>query len=166
MDELRDQDKYVDEWTRMMLVIWREKIERLRIVRSGAFHESFSSAVQRARSGSTNISMKFAQYGIYQALGVGNGYVRGNGGDLQILDKEYREKHGLNVPRRAGPMEGYGAYQTSGKPRKARDWFSKKLFLSTMAMVEDLARILGEESVLVVCNALQDARDAVARRRR
>ena len=165
MDELSDKDKYIDEWTRMMLIIWREKIERLKIVRSGAFHESLCSAINRAQSGSTSISMKFAQYGIYQALGVGNGYTQGNGGDLKILDDEYREKNGLNVPRQAGPMEGYAAYKTSGKPRKVRDWFSKKLFVSTMAMVEDLARIMGEESALVVCNALEDARATVKQRR-
>ncbi|MCM1356906.1 MAG: hypothetical protein NC212_10945 [Staphylococcus sp.] len=50
---------------------------------------------------------------------------------------------------------------TSGKPRKRRDWYSKKLYMSTMAMVEDLARITGEEGVRVVCEALSDARSAL-----
>lgn len=155
MVQLTDVDKYVDEWTRMQLLIWAEKIERLGVVRSGRLHESLSSAVQHASDGSSTIRLRFLRYGIYQALGVGNGYTHGNGGDLQILDKEYREAHGLNRPRRAGPVPGYGIYKTSGQPRKARDWHFKKLYMSTMAMVEDLGRILGEEAAHVVCEGVK-----------
>lgn len=161
MDQLNDVDKYIDEWTRMQLLIWREKIERMGVVHSGALHQSFSDAVQYASSGngSTTITLKFLQYGIYQALGVGNGYTRNNGGDLPFLGKEYRKEHGLNKPRKVGPA--WGGYKTSGKPRKARDWFSKKLYMSTMAMVEDLARILGQEAAHVVCDNLMDIRSTI-----
>lgn len=161
MDKLKDVEKYVDEWTRTQLVIWREKIERMHVVRSGRLHESFNDAVTMTSSGAMTITMKFLQYGIYQALGTGNGYRRGNGGNLLILDKEYRESHGLNKRRQAGPMPGYSAYKTSGKPRKPRDWFSKKLYMSTMAMVEDLGRILGEEAAHVLCENLSDSRSAL-----
>ncbi len=158
MAELNDIDKYVDEWTRVQLAIWREKIERMGVVRSGALHQSFRESVTHASAGIT-ISMKFWEYGIYQALGVGNGYTKGNGGDLPFLGKEYREKHRLDVPRKVGPA--WGGYKTSGQPRKPRDWYSKKLYMSTMAMVEDLARILGEEAVHVVCDNLTDIRSAL-----
>ena len=161
MAELNDLDRYVDEWTRMQLLIWREKIERLKIVRSGTLHQSFSDSIASTEAGKT-ITMKFARYGIYQALGVGNGYTRGNGGDLEILDPTYRETHGLNKRRAAGPIPPlYDKYMTSGKARKKRDWYYKKLFMSTMAMVEDLVRITGEEGLRILCEALSDTRSAV-----
>lgn len=158
MDLRRAQSDYIDAWTATMLDIWREKVERLRIIRTGTFHESFSSQVQSAERGS-NIHMRFAQYGIYQALGVGNGYTRGNGGDLEILDKTYRQEHGLDRPRRAGSRSQ--AYISSGEPRARRDWFSKKLYMSRMALAEDLVAITGQEAAAVVCDALEDARNAL-----
>lgn len=163
MAELNDVDRYIDEWTRVQLMIWQEKIERMRIVRSGALHQSFRSAIAHASSGSgaATIAMKFLQYGIYQALGTGPGYTRGNGGDLPFLGKEYRQEHRLDIRRKVGPA--WGGYKTSGKPRKARDWYSKKLYMSTMAMVEDLARILGEEAAHVISDNLTDIRSALTR---
>lgn len=164
MADLDDVDKYVDEWTRVQLLIWQEKIERMGVVRSGALHQSFRDSIKRVSSGAgaTTITMKFLKYGIYQALGVGNGYRHNNGGDLQILNKDYRKDNGLNKSRQAGPMPGYSKYMTSGKPRKKRDWYSKKLFMSTMAMVEDLGRILGEEAAHVICDQLTDIRSALS----
>ncbi len=160
MDELKDVDRYIDEWTRTQILIWREKIERLKIVRSGRLHQSFTDSIVSTGEGTT-ITMKFARYGIYQELGVGRGYSPDNGGDLQILDKEYRETHGLNKKRQAGPVPGYGKYMTSGNPREKRKWYSKKLFMSTMAMVEDLARITGDEAARVICDSLSDVRKAI-----
>lgn len=161
MDELKDVDRYIDEWTRTQILIWREKIERLKIVRSGRLHQSISASILKTEFGAT-IEMKFLKYGIYQALGTGNGYTPGNGGDLQILDREYRETHGLNKPRQAGPMPGYSKYMTSGKPRERRDWFSKKLYMSTMAMIEDLAIITADLSARVICDVLEDPRRTIA----
>lgn len=155
---MNDADRYIDEWTRTQLLIWREKIERMKIVRSGALHQSFTDTIKHGSDGTT-ISMKFLQYGIYQALGVGRGYAHDNGGDLPFLSKAYREEHKLNVPRKVGPA--WGGYKTSGQPRKARDWYSKKLYMSTMAMVEDLARIYGDNASQVICDALTDTRAAL-----
>lgn len=160
MAQLTDVEKYIDEWTKTQLLIWKEKIERLKVIRSGRLHESFSDSIS-ASANSTTITMKFARYGIYQALGVGNGYKKDNGGDLRILDKSYRETHGLNKPRSAGPMPGYSKYMTSGKQRERRDWYAKKLFMSHMALVEDLTRITGEEAVNVICDAVYNAHEAL-----
>lgn len=162
MDQLKDLNLYLDEWTKTQIEIWREKIERMGIVRSGALHQSFRDTVQHINAGGgiATITMRFARYGIYQSLGVGRGYARDNGGDLPFLDKQYRHEHGLDKPRRVGPA--WGGYLTSGQPRKARDWYSKKLYMSTMAMVEDLARILGESTAQVVCDSLADTRSALS----
>ncbi len=158
--EMQDIDRYAEEWTRMMLTIWREAIERLRIYRSGGLHESFSSAINDAAEGKT-IEMKFVRYGIYQALGTGYGYrsqAQGNAGNLEFLDAGYRREHRLDRPRRVGPA--WGGYMASGKPRKRRDWLSRKLYASIMAMKEDLARITGEACVQEIKRALLDARNA------
>lgn len=155
---MNDADRYIDAWTREQLLIWRERLERLGVIRTGALHQSFKSAIQQEADGTT-ITMKFLQYGIYQALGVGRGYAHGNGGDLPFLRKDYREENRLNKPRKVGPA--WGGYMTSGKPRKARDWYTRKLFMSTRAMVEDLARICEEYSVQAVCEALNDPRAAL-----
>lgn len=153
-----DAQKYIDEWTRVQIQIWQEKIERMNVVRSGALHQSFKDSVTQAGKGTT-ITMRFLQYGIYQALGVGNGYRHDNGGDLPFLGRDYRKEHGLDKPRKVGPA--WGGYKTSGKPHKVRDWYSKKLFMSTMAMVEDMARILSDEAATVICDQLTDTRSAL-----
>lgn len=158
MDRLDDIDKYVDAWTKTQLDIWREKISRLGIVRSGALYNSFDAAVSAASSGKT-ISMRFLQYGVYQALGTGREFYHDNGGDLPFLENTYREEHGLNTPRRVGPA--WGGHMTSGNPRERRDWYSRKLYMSTMAMIEDLARILGENMVHIICEELTDVRKAI-----
>lgn len=154
----KDTDAYIIEWAKMLTTMWQERIEMLGVVYTGQLHQSISDTVQ-SLNGGHNITMRFKRYGIYQSLGVGNGYTRGNGGDLQILDNTYREEHGLNKRRRVGPKPG--GYLTSGKPRKRRDWISKKLFLSVMNLRDDLARIVGEEAALVVAEALTDLRDAI-----
>lgn len=155
MVRLNDVEKYVDAWTAEQIIIWQEKIERLGVVRSGRLHESITGAASRASAGVSTIRLRSLLYGIYQAMGVGNGYKHGNGGDLQILNKDYREAHHLNKPHQAGPMPVYGMYLTSGKPRVCRDWHFKKLYLSQMAMVRDLGRILGEEAAHVVCEGVR-----------
>lgn len=162
MDRLEDADLYINEWARTQLIIWREKVERLGIVRTGALHQSFTDRINRAAKGETTINFRFLSYGIYQALGVGYGYrdgEHGNYGDLEFLDEDYRSEHGLDRPRKVGPK--WGGYKTSGKPRQRRDWYSKKLYMSAMALVEDLARILGEQSAHVVCDNLTDTRSAL-----
>lgn len=158
-DIIKDDDRYIEEWAKMLITMWQERIEMLGVIDRGYLHQSLNEAIHKLNGGGTTITMKFKEYGIYQSLGVGNGYTRGNGGDLKILDNEYREKHGLNKRRKVGPKPG--GYLTSGKPRQRRDWISKKLFLSVMNLRDDLARIVGEESALVIADALTDLRDAI-----
>ena len=152
MDRLEDVDKYLDEWTRVQVEIWKEKIQRLKVVRSGALYQSFASIVSKTPDVST-LEMRFFRYGIYQAKGVGYGYDRNNGGDLKFLDKTYRHAHRLDEPRRVGPA--WGGYKTSGKPRERRDWYSRPLFRSQRNLVEDLTRILSEDTLAMVCRFIE-----------
>ena len=163
MDEniLEDSHEYEEAWVRTMLEIWKEKIERLRVIRTGALHQSFDQQIQQSQRGDS-LKMRFLRYGIYQALGTGYGYVSaegGNTGDLKFLDKDYRHKHRLDKKRKVGPA--WGGYLTSGQPRKRRDWFNRAFFRSVMALKEDMARITGDEAAKIICDALTDARAAV-----
>ena len=151
---IADLHAYTESWTDKMIEIWLEKIERRRIVDTGALHESFSSQVGYLSTGAT-IEMKFLEYGLAQEFGVGNGYTRGNGGDLQILDPDYRESHGLDRKRRAGARSHPN--MTSGEPRSRRPWFNAKYHTSVGAMVEALARIGGEHAAASIADSLSSS---------
>jgi len=151
-------EAYVDAWSEKMIEIWTEKIERLRAVRSGALHESLDDKISHVASGE-EISLKFLEYGLAVEYGVGNGYSHDNGGDLLILDPEYRRVNGLDRRRRAGPRSA--PYRSSGKPRVRKPWFNARYFASLRAMTNDLARIFGEEAAnAVVANISSNIRSA------
>ena len=143
MDELTDKiDLYTKGWTDMMLTIWREQIERLRVIDTGALHQSFTSQVNSSVSCSS-ISMKFLKYGLYVAAGTGKGYSKGISGQrnhlgqLLFLDEDYRKEHKL------------------GNPRKAKDWFNKKYYKSFRVLVEDVAYITGRQAANIVADAIE-----------
>lgn len=159
MDKLDIADRYLNEWTKTQLMIWREQIERLGVIRSGYLHESFNSMITGNMASTPTITMRFAEYGIYQSCGTGYGYRHENGGDLEFLDDDYRRENRLDIPRKVGPA--WGGYMTSGEPRKRRDWFSPKLYGSLMAMREDLAQILGQQGCYAICDALVDRHAAI-----
>ena len=172
----RQQQLWVDNWAKMMVQIWQDKLKYWAIKDTGALMKSFTESVTHDRL-SANIIMRFLSYGIYQAYGVGNGYSHNNGGDLPFLGAAYRKEHGLNEPRLAGGkkpdgdipisgqprQKGYG-YLSSGEPRERCDWFNPKLYASLMRMKETMAHMVGEEAAAVMCEALEDARKAVVRR--
>lgn len=118
-------------WTEMMVTIWRENILRLGIVRTMTLHDTISHRITDA-GGQVQIAHEFMLYGIFVARGVGSNYRKGNGGNLEFLDKAYRKEHGLDKPRKVGPA--WGGHMTSGKPRERRDWFSPR-YLSSIAVL-------------------------------
>ncbi len=156
----RQQRLWIDNWANMMIQIWQDKLRYWNVVRTGSLMQSFTESVAHEGMGA-HIIMRFLEYGIYQAYGVGNHYDKGNGGDLKFLDKAYRHQHRLDVPHRVGPA--WGGYFTSGDPRGKRDWFSPKLFSSLMRMKETMAHMTGEQATAVICEALENAHKAVAK---
>ena len=145
-DEL---EQYERGWSRMMVDIWREKIQQLNITDSGALRQSFEEVVTTGQV--TTIEHKFLQYGLFVAAGVGKGFAHGNPGDLLFMGDSYRKgKHayesrqvgaGLSeehmkspkfehVTVQRGPNKGKEAALTSGEKRMPRDWFFKKYYYS------------------------------------
>ena len=167
MDELRDPqaaaqdiDQWIDGWSDKMLEIWREKQLDLQVYDTGQLARSMTDSVQHDGM-SAHIVLQFAQYGVYQALGVGYGYIHSNGGDLPFLGAAYRQEHRLDEPRKRGPKWG-GGY-TSGEPRKRRDWITPRLYGSIMKMAETMAQMTGQMGVALVCNALENVRSSIRR---
>lgn len=132
--------KFERGWCDMMVDIWHDRMMQLHVKDTGALIGSVKGGVTDGTM--KVITHKFLEYGIYVAAGVGNHYAHDNGGDLEFLDPEYRKKHGLNRPRKRGP-KWKGGY-TSGKPRKRRDWFSRKYIYSIHRLNEKEAAFYGE----------------------
>lgn len=134
-----DRKKYQDAWAEMMVKIWREKIERLHVVDTYSLHQQMQDNVISSSDSISTIQHKFLEYGIYQDLGVGNGYSKDNGGNLKILDPVYRAEHNM------------------GEPRKPRVWFSRAYFASIMVLKEQMAYMYGEEFCGLLVDKIEEA---------
>ncbi len=163
-DEL---SRFEEGWAEMMVDIWREKIEKLRAVRSGALYRSFGFSVTGEAGRNRTISHRFLLYGIYVERGVGPAHayehwtraqgapprtMRDNSGDLDIMDSYQRQQRGMNRRRKVGPA--WGGYKTSGEMRERREWFSKRYYASIMKLNEHEARAMGEHYMGTMFDAL------------
>lgn len=134
-----DRKKYQEAWAEMMVNIWREKIERLHVIDTYSLHQQIKDNVVTSSDSVSTIQHKFLEYGIYQDLGVGNGYSKDNGGNLEILDPVYRAEHNM------------------GEPRKPRVWFSRFYFASVMVLKEQMAYMYGEEFCGLLVDKIEEA---------
>jgi hypothetical protein len=145
----REIEQYERGWSKMMIDIWREKIQQLNINDSGALQNSMEELVTTGQV--TTIEHKFLQYGLFVAAGVGKGFAHDNGGDLLFMGDSYREgkraygsrqvgaglsEEHMKSPKfehvtvQRGPNKGKEAALTSGDKRMPRDWFFKKYYYS------------------------------------
>lgn len=134
-----DRKKYQEAWAEMMVTIWREKIERLHVIDTYSLHQQIKDNVVTSSDSVSTIQHKFLEYGIYQDLGVGNGYSKDNDGNLEILDPVYRAEHNM------------------GEPRKPRVWFSRSYFASVMVLKEQMAYMYGEEFCGLLVDKIEEA---------
>lgn len=148
-------------WAEMMVTIWRENILRLGIVDTMQLHNKIEHRVMDT-GGQIQIAHEFMLYGIYVAKGVGNGYRRGNLGDLDILNKDYRRKHGLDKPRKTGNRDSRGQVKyTSGKPRERRDWFTPRYLSSIDVLTEVETQLYGHAYMGTLSNVVAAMFDGV-----
>ena len=149
---VEDWKKYQDAWAEMMVTIWRDKIDKLKVVDTFSLRQTVEHRVINAEDAISTIRHKFLMYGIYQDCGVGRGFAHGNTGDLDFMDPQYRIEHGLDKPRKRGPAWG-GGY-TSGKPRKPREWYSRAYFASIKVLRDEMAYIFAENFTGLLVNAI------------
>ena len=131
-----DRIKYQDAWSKMMVDIWREKIERLHVIDTYRLHQDMNENLTTSGSEISVIQHKFMEYGIYQDVGTGNGYSKGNGGNLEFLDP---------------------ANDNGQKHRKPREWFSRAYFASVMVLKEEMAYMYGEEFTGLLVDKIEEA---------
>ncbi len=144
-----DRQKYRDAWAKMMVTIWREKIERLHVIDTYQLHQEITENVTSSGSELSTIQHKFLEYGIYQDCGTGNGYKKGNGGDLEFLDPRFRDKEYAHK-QKSGKV-------TLGEPRRPREWFSRAYFASVMVLKEQMAYMYGEEFCGLLVDKIEEA---------
>ncbi|MBQ8770447.1 MAG: hypothetical protein IJZ60_04730 [Bacteroides sp.] len=131
-----DRIKYQDAWAKMMVSIWREKIERLHVIDTYRLHQDMNESLTTSGSELSIIQHKFMEYGIYQDVGTGNGYSKGNGGYLEFLDP---------------------ANDNGQKHRQPREWFSRAYFASVMVLKEEMAYMYGEEFTGLLVEKIEEA---------
>ena len=122
--EEKDFATFAKEWHDMMVRIWTDRIETMDIHRTGTLQNSVNA---QGFNVDAEAAYRFVEYGIYGDAGTGNGYSKGNGGDLKILDPVERAKRGL------------------GEPRKKRPWFSVSWEISKKVLNRRLTQGIGRE---------------------
>ena len=117
-----EHSKWVQGSSDFMVKMWQEKMLQLAppVYDTGALSRSVQGVVHPGPV--TTIEHRFLEYGIYVAGGVGNGYSRGNGGDLKFLKD----------------------WKTNPHHRQKRDWFSKKYMYSLHRLNELEAAYYGQ----------------------
>jgi len=125
---------YTREWYDKMIKIWRDRIDLMGAIKTGALRQSVSGGGLTVGGYDIRATFHFLQYGIYVDAGTGNGYRHGNGGNLAILDKDYRRAHGMK------------------KQRKRRPWFSRSWYISREVLKDKLAKLIGEDFIGAVAS--------------
>ena len=125
---------YSKAWYDKMVEIWRDRIDAMNILDTGALRGSVAGKGFSIDEMGGQMAFQFLQYGIFVDLGTGKGYKRGNGGELEFLGKDYRKQHNL------------------GKARKKRPWFSTSWYVSTQVIRDVYARFVGDQFVGIMDN--------------
>ena len=129
-----DLKTYSKAWYDKMVTIWRDRIDAMDILDTGALRGSVAGKGFAIDELGGQMAFQFLKYGIFVDLGTGKGYKRGNGGDLEFLGKDYRKQHNL------------------GKARKKRPWFSTSWYVSTKVIRDVYARFVGEQFAGIMDN--------------
>ena len=118
---------YSKEWYEKMIESWRDRLDVMGIRDTGALRSSVQKGTFNIEDAGGAMTFLYLTYGIYVDLGVGNGYRRGNGGNLSFLDPVYRHEHHKK------------------KPHSRRPWFNVSWFISVQVLKEKLGELIGEE---------------------
>lgn len=130
-EALEARARYVNAYNDTMISIWKEKIQMLGVVDTGALYRSVTKLYTRADDKYTSIELaqSFLEYGIYVDRGTGSNTWKGNPGDIG-----------------------------TDNPRKRYKWFSRKHYASVMKLQEFFAENLGADMAQTVSSYLMDAR--------
>ena len=177
----KELQKFEQEWTDNMSVYWRERMERLRVIDTGAL---YSSVVGLLHPGSpTTIEHKFLMYGKYVSEGVGRNFLKSKRADGTIPfllpgGEDYRKENRLDKPRRIGPAwrrsrnspGDSSNHEAGGRPMKfnpttgkyeERDWFFRKYYASRMNLNEFEAAYYGKTYQVMLTQGIDEVLNLV-----
>ncbi len=122
-----ERQKYVLAFNRTMIKIWKEQINLLGVIDTGALYRSTMAVGLKAdgKFVSITLSQSFRTYGLFQDYGTGRETPRGNSGDIG-----------------------------RSKVRQRRRWFSRKYFASVMNIQEFFADNVGRDFCSAISNAI------------
>lgn len=132
-----------------MITIWRDKILGLKVLDTTELFRNISGDTISSGDDITTIRHKFFEYGIYQDVGTGRGYKKGNGGNLDFLDPLKRKKEYARK-QKSGKV-------TFGEARQPRAWFSRSYFISQQVLKEEMAYMYGEEFCGLLARKIEEA---------
>ena len=99
-----DLKTYSKAWYDKMVTIWRDRIDAMDILDTGALRGSVAGKGFSMDEMGGQMAFQFLQYGIFVDLGTGKGYKRGNGGDLKFLAKITAKS--INLEKHASRARG------------------------------------------------------------
>lgn len=131
--------EYADGWSRMMVTIWKEKIEEYMIYDSGDLLHSLNASMDRWTDDKDKgaIVHTFLQYGIYVERGTGREKNYGNSGDI-------------------------GEFQQSGEERLFRipkPWMRNKYLYSMFRLGDYFAANYGNQFCAIIKDTLERKAD-------
>lgn len=150
--------RFEKQWTENMVTYWKERIDKLRVIDTGALRASLTGMLHSGPV--TTIEHSFLVYGKYVSEGVSPAFAwkywggnipkggqktprqRMGAGQLEFLDISYRKSHGLDGKRKVGPA--WGNRVAGGQPKGKRDWFYRKYYASRMVLNEMEAAAYGK----------------------
>lgn len=128
-EALASVEKYTRAWYDMMVKIWKDRIDLLGVIRTGALRASIGHTALGINHYDIHAEFQYLQYGLYVDRGVGNGYRPGEG-LAEYIDKDYRRSH--------------KHYKTH---RDRRPWFTISWYVSREVLKNKLSDIMGEEFI-------------------
>lgn len=124
--------KWFKGWSQMMVKIWRDRLLKHRVWRTGALFGSVkrkNTYIKPKTGDVVKISHSFLTYGIYVDMGIGREF--------------------------GGPRNELG--QLVNEPgRKPKKWMSSPHFRSVMAAKEFAAEAYGDEFVALIASSVRD----------
>jgi hypothetical protein len=136
--------EWVEAWSKTMVMIWQDRIARLKAVQSGSLLGSVENmGAQFSGDGIDRVSVvhRFIRYGVYVDMGVG----REMGGE-RYADTTADHKQGQLVREVV---------------RKPKPWFSNPYFSSTQNLKDFLAKTYGDEFVAMLAMSAKSIAKAV-----
>lgn len=121
-----DFQAYNAAWARQMVQIWSDRLTAAGAIDTGTLLRSIRQGSTRISEADAQMEFRFVRYGVYVDAGVGNGYRRGNGGNLEFLAKSYRIEH------------------KKGKARERTEWYSRSWAISRRVLMTRLTSIAGD----------------------